>query len=278
MTNRKKSWTRVIALLLVIVMTLSLVVSGLVYAVNAARSDELQQQLDELQQQADDNDALQQQVQSELDSNYDQISALVQQKTDIDLQMAQTQQQIADLTLQIEQANASIAAKQEELDACLLEQEELGERYKLRIRAMEESGDISYWSVLFNATSFSDLVDRIDMIGEIMTSDQLMLEQMEQIAATIETERAELEAEKAALELTKQELAGLEEDLAEQRAASDSYIQQLSTDLSLLQALNLEYEAIAADLEEEIGTVQAAYDEAKAEEEAVDRILRKYKR
>ena len=267
MTKRQKFWKSAIALGLVIVLTIGLVAGALAYVASAARSDELQQQLDELQQQADENDELQQQVQDQLDSNYEQVSALVDQKTEIDLQIAGTKQQIADLNLQIEEYNTSIAAKQEELDACIAEQDELFERYKLRIRAMEENGEISYWSVLFNATSFSDLLDRLDMVSEVMTSDQLMLEQMEQVAAQIETERAGLEEEKAALEASKLELAGLEEQLEEQRAASDSYIQQISADLELLQALNLEYENRAADLEEEIGAVQVEYDEAKAAEE-----------
>ena len=39
--------------------------------------------------------------------------------------------------------------------------------YQKRLRAMEENGDISYWAVLFQANSFSDLLGRIDMIREV---------------------------------------------------------------------------------------------------------------
>ena len=57
---------------------------------------------------------------------------------------------------------------------------------------MEETGKISYWSILFGASSFSDLLDKVNMINEIAESDKLMLEKMADVAAQIATERAEL--------------------------------------------------------------------------------------
>ena len=44
---------------------------------------------------------------------------------------------------------------------------------------MEETGTISYWSVLFKATSFSDLLSRIDSIHEVAEADQRMLDELE---------------------------------------------------------------------------------------------------
>ena len=36
---------------------------------------------------------------------------------------------------------------------------------------MEETGNISYWAILFGANSFSDLLDKIDVIQEIAKAD-----------------------------------------------------------------------------------------------------------
>ncbi|MEI3330451.1 MAG: hypothetical protein V8R27_02170 [Oscillospiraceae bacterium] len=44
-----------------------------------------------------------------------------------------------------------------------------------RVREMEEQGTVSYWSVLFKATSFSDLLGRLDIVNEVMDYDQRLL-------------------------------------------------------------------------------------------------------
>ncbi len=267
----KKILVSAIAIALACLMALSLVISTLVYAASAARSDELKTKLDELQERADENDALQQQVQDQLDANYDQIRALVTQKQEIDQAISETQQQIAEMNTQIEGYNISIAQKQAELEAGEAEQGALYEKYKQRIRAMEETGSISYWSVLFESRSFSDLLDRIDMIGEIVTADQLMMEQMEEMTQRLENERAALETEKAALVAAKTALAELETQLESQREESDSYILQINSDIGMLNALNLEYESMGDDLQEQIDSVQTEYDAAKAAEEEARR-------
>ena len=43
---------------------------------------------------------------------------------------------------------------------------------------MEENGTVSFWSILFKASDFSDLLDRLNMISEIAASDKKMLAQL----------------------------------------------------------------------------------------------------
>ena len=52
--------------------------------------------------------------------------------------------------------------------------------YKLRIRTMEEEGTLSYWEVLFKANSFSDLLDRLNMVEEIAASDNRRLQELDE--------------------------------------------------------------------------------------------------
>ncbi len=240
-------------------------------SVFAARSDELQERLDELQERAGENDALQQQVQDRLDANYTQISDMVRRKQELDQTISDTQQQLQALNVQIETYNLSIADKQAEVEQGEIAQSELQEKYKQRIRAMEETGSISYWSVLFESRSFSDLLDRLDMIQEIMAADQLMLEQVQTLSQQLVDERAALEEEKQQLLAAKEELAALELQLEAQRAESDSYILQINSDIGLLNALRMEYEQLGDELQEQIDSVQTQYDAAKAEEEAARR-------
>ena len=57
-----------------------------------------------------------------------------------------------------------IADKQDELEAAQARLKELTEKHKARIRAIEEDGGLSYWAVLFQAKSFTDLLGRFYMI------------------------------------------------------------------------------------------------------------------
>lgn len=264
----KKTLVSIIALILALLMIFSVLIGALTSTVSAARSDELEERLDELKEEKSNNDAQQQQVQDMLDENYDEIRALVEKKLEIDENINKTREQIDLLNERIREFNISIAEKAEELAASEAERAELNEKYKQRLRAMEENGEISYWSILFNANSFADLLGRVDMIQEIVTADQLMLEQMNAVLAEIAEDHRVLEVEKQALEDTKEELYKAEELLAEQRKESDSYIQQINSDILKLNALMLEYENIGSELEEQIGEVNTAYNKALAEEEA----------
>lgn len=68
-------------------------------------------------------------------------------------------------------------------------------------------GKISYWSILFGARSFSDLLDKIDMIQEIAKADQLMMEKLKAMSEKIAGERADLETQMDDLNAAKDELA-----------------------------------------------------------------------
>ena len=88
------------------------------------------------------------------------------------------------------------------LDEALAQEEQMNETYQVRLRAMEENGSVSYWSILFGASSFTDLLDRVDMISEIAQSDINMIEQMKAVAESIAAARQELQDSKQELELS----------------------------------------------------------------------------
>ena len=257
----------VVALILAFVLVIGLVVGALATSVHAAKSDEIQERLDALKERKDENDQKEQEIQSRLNENYDQVRTLVEQKRDLDERINGTRERMAELNHQIEEMNLSIAAKQSELDESEAERAEMNEKYRQRIRTMEETGTISYWSVLFNATSFADLLSRVDMINEIVTADQLMLDQMEALLKRIDLQRKELEMQKQELEDKRQEMVELNLQLEADRLEADSYIQQINSDIGMLNALFMEYENLEAELSEEIKATQVEYDEAKAKED-----------
>ena len=213
---------------------------------SAASSSEIQKTLNDLKNQAqeiaDQGAALQQ----EIDANQSDTQTTIEKKSDIDKQITITEAEIQNTNAQIQQYSLLIAEKQSELEDALARQAEMNETYKARIRAMEENGTISYWSVLFKATSFSDLLSRIDSIHEVAEADQRMLDELDAIAQEIEADRQSLEDEMAAQEEAKAALAEQEATLQAQRSEADAYLIELAAAYD-----NLTDEYLANEAQEE---------------------------
>ena len=268
MKGKRNTARRLVCILLAIVLLGSLVSGALIVMVNAASSKEIEQDLIALREEQaklkEQSDALQAQI----NENQQQTQTLVSRKADIDQQMEVSRQTIENLNAQIQQYSLLIAQKQDELDASVAEEQALQQQYKTRLRAMEETGSVSYWSILFKASSFSDLLDRVDMIREIAKSDQLMLEKLAAASEEIESERAELETQLAGLETARQELAEQQSALEAQRAESDMLILQMTAEFA---ALSDEYDAAEAakdELLEQIKKTETEYFNALSAEEA----------
>lgn len=266
--NPKKICIAVISLVLCVLMVGGLLTSALMTMASAASSSEIQKTLNDLKNQAqeiaDQGAALQQ----EIDANQSDTQTTIEKKSDIDKQITITEAEIQNTNAQIQQYSLLIAEKQSELEDALARQAEMNETYKARIRAMEENGTISYWSVLFKATSFSDLLSRIDSIHEVAEADQRMLDELDAIAREIEADRQSLEDEMAAQEEAKAALAEQEATLQAQRSEADAYLIELAAAYDNLTDEYLANEAEEEALRKEIMEAQAAYEAALSAEEA----------
>ena len=266
--NPKKICIAVISLMLCVLMVGGLLTSALMTMASAASSSEIQKTLNDLKNQAqeiaDQGAALQQ----EIDANQSDTQTTIEKKSDIDKQITITEAEIQNTNAQIQQYSLLIAEKQSELEDALARQAEMNETYKARIRAMEENGTISYWSVLFKATSFSDLLSRIDSIHEVAEADQRMLDELDAIAREIEADRQSLEDEMAAQEEAKAALAEQEATLQAQRSEADAYLIELAAAYDNLTDEYLANEAQEEALRKEIMEAQAAYEAALSAEEA----------
>lgn len=264
--RKRKLWVSIFAGVLAAIMILSLVVGVLPSLVNGASSGELKKQLDDLKS---DKEAIDQQIadlEGQLSENLENIEDMVNQKNTIDQQIFMLYEQIENLNEQIAVYSGLIADKQEELDAAEAHLEELNQQNKERIRAMEEDGSVSYWSVLFKANSFADLLDRLNMIEEIAAADQRRLKEMSDAAQLVADTKAELEAEKEALEQNKEDLSKTQAELEEKREEADRLLTELVATGAEYQALIDAAELEANKLDEDIESAQEAYDDAKYKE------------
>ena len=229
--NRKKL-VSIFAGVMAAIMLLSLLFS-IIPAVSAASSAELKKELNDLKA---DRKEIQKEIdnlEGQIDENMTEIQKIIAKKNIIEEELGLLYQQVDNINKQITAYGQLIADKQDELDAARARYTELNAKNKERIRAMEENGKLSYWSVLFEANSFSDLLDRLQMVEEIAKADQRRLKEMREASQAVEEAQAALNAEKAELENTRAELSGIEEELKVKRQEADAIRAKASADIAM---------------------------------------------
>ena len=268
MRSSRTKIVRIISIVLAAVILLSLVSTALIVMVHAASSSEIKSKLADLRAKQAEIQKQSDELEKSIAENKDQTKTLVGQKAEIDQEMEMSRQKIENLNEQIQQLNLLIAEKQTELEASVAKEEALQKQYKARLRSMEETGSVSYWSILFRASSFSDLLDRVDMIREIAESDQLMLKQLSAATQVVETERADLEQQKLDLQQTEDDLAVEQAELETKRAKADTLITQMQAEYASLSDEFLAAEADEAAVREQIKKTETDYFNALAKEQA----------
>ena len=226
MKNRKKT-VSILAGVMAVIMLLTLLLSLIPVPASAASSKEIKKQIEQLKK---DKKALEGQikeVEEQYEENEDEIENIVDKKYAIDQEIVLLYEQIDNINQQISAYTLLIADQQDELDAAEDRYEALNEKNKERIQAMEEDGTISYWAVLFKANSFSDLLDRLDMIDEIAAADKRRLQELSEAAEAVVVAQNQLIAEKDEIELTRLELDATQLQLEEKQAESQKLLNQL---------------------------------------------------
>lgn len=266
MKNRKLFFC-VIAAIVAFAMFSSLFTNLLANDVRAASSGELKEQLDALkkgQSELADKIAELEKQQAE---NVTDIEGLMEQKGNLDQQISLLYAQIDNVNKQIATYNLLIADKQKELDQAQARLDQLNKKNKERIRAMEEEGELSYWSVLFQANSFSDLLDRLNMINEIASADRRRLDEMAEAAKTVAEAQATLTEEKAALEQIKADLVETQKTLDIKNAEADKLLTDLVEHFESMEDLHDRFEKEESDFLDEIAKKDQEYQD-KLDEEA----------
>ena len=262
----RKKLVSIFAGVMAAIMLLSLLASIIPMA-HAATSSELKQELNDLKA---DREKIQDEIdklEGQIDENMDEIEKIIVKKSAIDQEISLLYQQMENINKQITAYGLLIADKQDELDAAKARHAELSAKNKARLRAMEENGKLSYWSVLFEANSFADLLDRLQMVEEIASADQRRLEEMRQASLAVEEAQAALNAEKAELESTRAELDVLEEDLMVKRQEADAILVELNAKDDILEDLLEKQHDADEALQKEIAAAEKAYNEQKKKEE-----------
>lgn len=142
------------------------------------------------------------QIQQQQQTTKTRISSLKAQEQSLQAQVQSIEAQLNTIQQQVGTSEAGIARRTAQITQLKTEiaqtQKKINQQYQVlekRVRVMYESGSTSYFDVLFSATSFSDLLDRLQLLSMIAQQDKKIL-------ANIETNKQHLVA--ANVQLTSQ--------------------------------------------------------------------------
>ena len=248
----KKKMKKFFAFAMALVMTMSVMLSCLsvsAFAVTQSEIDALKSQKSQL---ASQKNSLQSTINSLQGQQNDQIAL----KNALDEKNAITVKQILNLNEQIELHTQLIEQKTKEVDEAQKVADAQLEKYKVRVRAMEESGRYNYFEVLFGASSIGEFLSLIDDIGDIMRSDKELEDAYRQSVADLKAVKAEYEQAKAEMEDSKTELETLkaqqEKDIAEAASVIASLQGDISSNSSLLSQLSEQEKQLNADIQKKV--------------------------
>ena len=251
-------YRRVIISIIAGLLVFSLLMGIVMMFARAAKSvSEIEDEIDELQAASDllaeEREALEKQI----EENRNKTLTIVEQKAQVDMDIELTRKEVENVNEQIHAYNLLIAEKQVELDELRVEQADMMNRYRVRMRAMQEQGTVSMWEVLLQAKSFADMLNCRVMVEEIARADQRMMDNVRAMAAEVLEAKNELAQEKVKIELKKAELADSEAQLAVKRAESDRLLAELNANKQQLIEECEKYEQQEADLSDQIAELEA---------------------
>ena len=164
---------------------------------------------------------------------------------------------------QITWYDGEIARKEAERQAAEAREAEQYELFCQRVRAMEEEGTVSYWSVLFNSGSFSELLDRLADVDAVMAYDNQVMDELIAIREEIIALRTQLETSRAEEQAARDQQAAKQAEQQAKVAEAQELLDQINADVAEVnRQLDAESEA-AAEIQAEIAQKQKQLEEQR---------------
>ena len=271
--SKKKHILSVLAVFLSLVLFFNLMGGVQPASVSAASSSQIKEELNELEERNAEIEAELNALRGQLSDNRDELESLVAQKDLVDQEIVLLYEQMEVVNQQITVCAQLIADKQEEVDQAQARLQELQQKNLERIRAMEENGELSYWSVLSGASSFMEMLDRWEMVQEIAEADKKCLEELDKAAAEVAAARDALAEDQAELQNKRDQMDAVEQVLAQKRVETDALLIEMKAKGDEYEAMIEESEQMQEELMQEIANKKEEYQDAKDREQASSPVI-----
>ena len=239
----------VVVFVMLFVMALAAVA---ILADTPAMAQTSQGQIDRLRAEKREYERQKREVQAKIDALEDEHTTEMMKKEVLDQRITLTDLEIRNINNTIEQYYFLIREKEYEVFLAQNREEVQLQRYRSRVRDMEENGIITYLEIIFDSTSLTDLLARIDFISDIMSADKKLFDDLQVIRNETEEAMVELEGIKNEMEEEKEQLEIMEAELQEQLEEAHELILRLEADIDTSNQLRDQYTAEEERVQREI--------------------------
>ena len=261
--TQKTDWRRIAVAILAGGLALLMLLPMLTMILGGAAGAVTQAEIDALKAQQAESRTRQQELKDQLAEIKSGLEEAQQRRQVLVSQLDAINGELENINAQIAWYDAQIAQKEEERLAAVAREEEQYDLFCRRVRAMEEDGNVSYWSILFNAESFADMLDKLADVSDIMDYDQAIMDQLIATRQEIEQIKADMEDARAEQEVMKAEL---EEKKAEQQtkiAEAQKLLDQINADVAEVNRQLDAESAAAREIQSNIAKKQRALEEER---------------
>ena len=165
----------------------------LIFSVSVQATNVTQTQIQDIKETLTDIKAQKKEVDTQLATIRSDLSKAQEQMELIEIRVLFTETEINTSQLLLEEYDRQIEEKEQGIrDLEAKEEAQLHEFYR-QVRWMEETGSVSYLSILFQASSFSELLDYSMLITDIMEYSNRIIERLQATQAELETVREDLQ-------------------------------------------------------------------------------------
>ncbi len=257
-------YTRLLSALL----AAALMLIALCAAVPAAAFAVSQEELEQLKTERDALVRQRQEQQAVVNELKNQQASVLAVKQALDERNMYTQWQIQLTQQEIELYDGMIADKSLEVeDAKALEARQL-DRYRRRVRAMEENGSAGYMEYLLSAATLADFLTAVDDIGEIMQSDRALEDAYIEARENTEAVVAEYEEYKADVIEKQDELRDEQAELQAELDEATQLITDITANLADNAAVLAQFEAAEREAETNVANMVLALEKKRKVEAA----------
>lgn len=175
-----------------------------------------------------------QELQQKIDANKTTIDNIQKEKSKLQTQYDDVTAQVKDLKEEIAKLDQQIAVLEDDIEISNQELDDKYDAYCNRVRNFEEYGTSNYWSIIFQSTSLTDLLGRIDFISEVMDYDQNTMDEIEKAIDELNQKETEVKSLKDERTEANNKLEELQKQLGVQ-------IQERSAEIEKTEAQNKSY-------------------------------------
>ncbi len=245
-----KRWRSIIAIALIIMLFLGMITSIVFsFTAHAASVSEMQGELDDII-------AKRERLERELSALKEKKNAAMEEKAILDEQINDLNREADLLEGVVDGLDTELKESQGRLEVAESNLEDNTEHAKERIRAMYELGDTSYLNIVLSSTSIHDFITRVELVKQMASYDQEVINALKETKNTIETETKAIEEktnqQKEALKSLEDNLSNLENKQERSNALIDKFNTQSEENIKAIEAAERAEEELQAEIRKEL--------------------------